>query len=182
MGETTDRAPVEPLSDDRLHQLRVLLDRNVNCIEARTVAALIARHDDAHGEIGALQGEILKAHGAIQAVLRRAVAAETDRDQLRRQLDAAEAAPPTVWWLEGDHDENDPTVHATLDAAKTAGITVFRRLNDDAEFPDRAFDWEPVPDFDGYTELLVHDTHTGITVREITVQGATDTTQEGQHQ
>lgn len=60
-----EAAPVKSLSDQHLLGLRVLLDCGVSAIKAGAVRALIARMETA----------------------------EAERDQLRRQLDAAEAQP-----------------------------------------------------------------------------------------
>lgn len=151
---TTDPAKVEPLSDDGLRQLRVLLSCDVNCITASTVRALIERHDDAHGEIGALQAEIIKAHGAIQAALRRAVAAEAVRD--------------TVWWLEGDNEYAEPDVYATQQLALDAALREFRTANFPA-LQDAAHDWQPEEHGDGL-ELLVAGERTRLIVRQLTVR------------
>jgi hypothetical protein len=77
------------------------------------------RGDDLCDEVGALQAEILKAMAALDARNSRIASVEAERDQLRRQLEAAEAAPC-------DHDG------PAFDALEKLHARIHRDFNFDA--------------------------------------------------
>jgi hypothetical protein len=118
----------EPMSDDRLRQLRILVAEDVGGFTNEAVASLIARLDELTAERNELLGELDKAHEALDGSARRALRAEqraaaleAERDQLKRRLDAAEAATCR-------HDDGNPA----FDALERLHARIHRDFNFDA--------------------------------------------------
>lgn len=116
-----------------------------------------------------ITAEIVKAHAAVDLLAKRAREVADERDQLERQLDAAEAAPREVWLMDNERTR----IHDTELGARAAAISSWVDANPDPGYAAPFSFIAIAPDGDtdvDCVELIAMGHTTGIYVTRMPVE------------